>query len=80
MSKTLSCLPKEEKMDNKNEEIVKEINTLLLTLTDYPDDSKDKSGFKVFKSFTCYFYEKMNAIKKENRVKLYSKKVDIKED
>jgi hypothetical protein len=67
-------------MDDKNKEIVKEISTLLLTLTGCPDDSKDKSGFKVFKSFIGYFYEKMKAIKKENRDKLYSKNVGIKED
>jgi len=78
--KKLPMLPKEEKMDDKNEEIVKEINTLLLTLTGYPEDSKDKSGFRVFTSFTGYFYEKMKAIEKENRDKLYSKKVDSKED
>jgi hypothetical protein len=80
MSKTLPRLPKEEKMDNKNEEIVIEISTLLLTLTGCPDDSKEKSGFRSFKSFIGYFYEKMKAIKKENRDKLYSKKVGIKED
>jgi len=63
-------------MDDKNEEKIKEINTLLLTLSGCPDDSKDKSGFKVLnQSFTGYFYEKMKAIKKENRDKLYSKKV-----
>jgi len=67
-------------MDDKNEKIVKEISTLLLTLTGCPGDSKDKSGFRVFKSFTSYFYEKMKAIKKENRDKLYSKKVGIEED
>jgi len=70
----------EEKMDKKNEEIVKEISNLLLTLTGCPDDSKDKSGLRVFKSFTGYFYEKMKAMKKENRDKLYSKKVGMKED
>jgi hypothetical protein len=67
-------------MDEKNEEIVKEISTLLLILTGCPEDSKYKSGFKVFKSYIDYFYEKMRAIKKENRDKLYSKKVGIKED
>jgi hypothetical protein len=53
MSKTLPRLPKEEKMDDKNAEIVKEINTLLLTVTGYPGDTKE---FRVFKSFTGYFY------------------------
>ena len=42
MSKTLPRLLKIEKMDKRNEEIVKEICTLLLTLTGCPDDSKDK--------------------------------------
>ena len=79
-SKTLPMLPKEEKMDDKNEELVKEISTLLLTLMGCPEESKDKSGFKVFKSFTGYFYEKMKAMKKKNRDKLYSKKVGNKED
>jgi len=52
-------------MDDKNEEIVKEISTLLLTLTGCPDDSKDKSGFKVFKSFTGYISETIKAFEKE---------------
>ena len=67
-------------MDKKNEEILKEISTLLLTLTGCPGNSDSDSSFKVFKSFTGYFYEKMKSIKKENRARLYSKKVDIKAD
>jgi len=39
-STTLHRLPKEEKMDKKNEELVKKISTLLLTLTGCPGDSK----------------------------------------
>ena len=43
MSKTLRRLPKEEKMNDRNEKILKEISTLLLSLTGFPGDSRDKA-------------------------------------
>jgi len=55
-------------MDKKNEEIVKEISTLLLTLTGCTEDSLDKSGFKVFKSFTGYISETIKALEKESLI------------
>jgi len=67
-------------MDDKNEKIVKELSTLLLFLTGCPGDSEKDSSFKVFKSVTGYLSETVKALEKEELIKLYSKKVDIKEE
>jgi hypothetical protein len=61
-------------VNEKNEELVKELTFILLTLTGCPEDSKNKSSFKVFKSVTGYLFETIKALEKENRFKFYSKK------
>ena len=69
------------KGDEKNEELVKDLTNMLLTLTGCPgEDSKSKSSFKVFKCFMGYLSENLKALSKENHIKLYSKKKGIGKD
>jgi hypothetical protein len=77
MSKTLPRLPKEEKMDDKNEEIVKEISTLLLTLTGCTENSKDKSGFRAERWRLTPFYSIKNSVEKFPQLEYNSTMNDI---
>ena len=67
-------------MNDKKEEIVRELDLILISLFGCPGDSQSDSSFKAFKSVTGYLYETVKALEKENLIKLYYKKIDNKED
>jgi len=67
-------------VDDKRKEIVKEFDLILISLFGCPGDSESDSSFKVFKSVTCYLFETIKALEKENLIKLYSSKEDISQD
>jgi hypothetical protein len=70
----------EGKVDDKRQEIVKELDLILISLFGSPGDTERDSSFKVFKSVTGYLSETVKALEKENLIKLYSKKKDISKD
>jgi hypothetical protein len=70
----------EGKVDDKKEEIIKELDLILISLLGCPGNSDSDSSCKVFKSVTGYLSETVKVLRKENLNKLYSKKVEISEN
>ena len=67
-------------MDDKKEEIEKDLNLILIFLCGCPGNSKSDSSFKVFKSVKGYLSETVKALEKEDLLKLHTKEEDISEE
>jgi hypothetical protein len=55
---------KEEKMDEK----IKELNLLLMFLTGWEEDSRQKPGEKVFRAWKGYLFETLNKLAEEKLI------------